>query len=527
MDAIRIQNLRSLADTGSVGIRPITLLLGRNSSGKSTFLRTFPLIRQSVESRTTGPILWYGSYVDFGSFADAHRSEATSDEISLSFRFSLLRTSRTQPYYSFAYYGLHPLVLEDVALNVCVTLAENEEALGTYARAVELQFAGQRISLEYTSKKDIRSFFVNSLNVLSLGGEYQHSPRGQFLPIPWPAISESPERGYFPPGFHNPKLAEAFWSSLRQLFHGNTNPDNVRKQLFQRGIGGNQAMLADLQKIRLGGKYWRDRAKRLSADNARFQRARDVAIANNVPALMQLADTAIATMASGVGYVAPLRATAERYYRIQDLAVDEVDFQGKNLPMFLQSLSEAERASFQAWVEKHFGLTITTHLAGGHISLHVTEERTGLDYNLADVGFGLSQVLPVIAQLWAVSHRRGRRPDEEHLGVRVPLILAIEQPELHLHPSMQARVADLLVDAVSAARSVKLDLRIVAETHSEAIVNRIGHRVYSGEIPADDVAVVLFDKEESNTTRVRITEFDSEGYLIDWPLGFFHAETLL
>ncbi len=60
MEAIRIQNLRSLKDTGLIELKPITLLLGRNSSGKSTFLRTFPLLRQAYETATSGGIIWNG-----------------------------------------------------------------------------------------------------------------------------------------------------------------------------------------------------------------------------------------------------------------------------------------------------------------------------------------------------------------------------------------------------------------------------------------------------------------------------------
>ena len=63
MDAIRIENLRCLADTGLIDIKPITLLVGANSSGKSTFLRAFPLLRQSIMAsvglHSREPILWY------------------------------------------------------------------------------------------------------------------------------------------------------------------------------------------------------------------------------------------------------------------------------------------------------------------------------------------------------------------------------------------------------------------------------------------------------------------------------------
>ena len=68
MIKLRIRNLRSLEDTGPIELRPLTLLVGKNSSGKSTLLRVLPLLRQSIEVDTAGPLLWFGRYVDFGSF---------------------------------------------------------------------------------------------------------------------------------------------------------------------------------------------------------------------------------------------------------------------------------------------------------------------------------------------------------------------------------------------------------------------------------------------------------------------------
>ncbi len=78
MDGIQIKNLRRLVDTGLVKLKPITLLVGANSSGKSTFLRVLPLFKQSVNAKIIGPILWYGREVDFGSYSTALRKGASN-----------------------------------------------------------------------------------------------------------------------------------------------------------------------------------------------------------------------------------------------------------------------------------------------------------------------------------------------------------------------------------------------------------------------------------------------------------------
>ena len=75
IDDLRIKNLRSILDSGKIELKPIMILLGSNSSGKSTFLRSFPLFTQSVDKKLRGPISWFDtSYVDYGDFKTAKNS---------------------------------------------------------------------------------------------------------------------------------------------------------------------------------------------------------------------------------------------------------------------------------------------------------------------------------------------------------------------------------------------------------------------------------------------------------------------
>ena len=87
-----VENLRSLKKTPQIELRPITILVGRNSAGKSTYLRSFALLRQSLEMRSSAPILWYGDYVDFGDFAAAVSDRDQENEITFNFRVDDLQT---------------------------------------------------------------------------------------------------------------------------------------------------------------------------------------------------------------------------------------------------------------------------------------------------------------------------------------------------------------------------------------------------------------------------------------------------
>ena len=89
MKSIRIKNLRSLRDTGEIPIKPITLLIGENSSGKSTFLRSLLLLQQSIDSRTRSVIAWWvdRDIVDFGDFKSSLFAGGSEDFISFGFQF--------------------------------------------------------------------------------------------------------------------------------------------------------------------------------------------------------------------------------------------------------------------------------------------------------------------------------------------------------------------------------------------------------------------------------------------------------
>ena len=119
MESIRIKNLRCLKDTGDIVLKPITMLVGTNSSGKSTFLRTFPLFKQGTNVNKQGPILWYGAEVDFGSFHEAiRRGEETME---FSFKWGQLNV---ETYYTLS---LHTVILEDVQCTVKI-VREGEDA---------------------------------------------------------------------------------------------------------------------------------------------------------------------------------------------------------------------------------------------------------------------------------------------------------------------------------------------------------------------------------------------------------------
>jgi hypothetical protein len=119
-----------------------------------------------------------------------------------------------------------------------------------------------------------------------------------------------------------------------------------------------------------------------------------------------------------------------------------------------------------------------------------------------DFGVGISQVLPVIVNCVANSNTT----------------VLIEQPELHLHPRLQGDLADLFIETAITGSQHNTYL---LETHSEALILRLLRRVREGVIKPDDIAILYVSagEEGSNVTHIRI---DEDGDFMDrWPNGFF------
>lgn len=137
-------------------------------------------------------------------------------------------------------------------------------------------------------------------------------------------------------------------------------------------------------------------------------------------------------------------------------------------------------------------------LSAYHTALKVTDNVTNVRSNLADVGFGASQAIPVI---------RGCVSDNNS-----PLI--IEQPEIHLHPKAQGELARLIC-MTSKGRQV------IVETHSEHMINRARILVADGQINSSDVAIIYVDRIKSGSTAMEIGIDESGDFTREWPEGFF------
>ncbi len=211
-----------------------------------------------------------------------------------------------------------------------------------------------------------------------------------------------------------------------------------------------------------------------------------------------------------VRYVAPIRERIPRYGIIGTVAYSELGPSGQNLMRVLSSsdmVSKEKDTVIQKlnyWLSRKFKLLKNVRILdideAGTVKTLVADDRQGeRNINLASMGCGISQLVPVVVQTVLTSDSG---------------CLLVEQPEIHLHPSAQADLADLFINNTKGNR------QFIIETHSEHFVLRLRRRIAEGRIKPEKVGIFFVEKKGS-LTNIQKLNLKPNGHFEEWPTGFF------
>jgi AAA15 family ATPase/GTPase len=524
MESIRIQGLRSLKDTGEIKLAPLTILLGENSAGKSTFLRTFPLLKQSLSSNTRGAILWYGTYVDFGDFDQALSRYSYEEIMSFTFGINLDISYDKNSHYDYIINSMLPHYREKYNLSVDLK-KDKKNSVRVFSFSIKIGSIDVTVTINQNKNK-IDSIKINDSDYSSLfqDSDIKRVLGNKLVPL---FIFESDFEKYsrnisIPQVFINESILQKLEEILAPFTRKGTKVSNIVDKVTKCDCSSPENFFRTL-KSSSSTKTWLMKIDEIKNNSEILEEIRNLVFAFNLPNLIYILNEYMEGYCRDINYIAPMRATAERYYRTQNLNVEQVDHQGNNLPMFIDNLSEVQKKSFKDWMEANFGFHLDAVSTTGHLSLFIHYSGSDKDYNVTDMGFGFSQLLPIITQLWFSSSHS--ELDIRRFNMNSEKTLLIEQPELHLHPRMQARLIDTFAKTIKLIEKEKFNLKIIIETHSETIVNYVGRCILRDEISKDDTSIVIFDKDSpSSPTKVGVSTYDEDGCLIDWPWGFFDTE---
>jgi predicted ATPase len=222
-----------------------------------------------------------------------------------------------------------------------------------------------------------------------------------------------------------------------------------------------------------------------------------------------------------VYYLGPLRAYPERRYTWAGGQPSDMGQAGEMaVHAILSSRDRGERISkgrgkdratleeyVAEWLQR-LGLIAEFHVEavaeGSQLfQVKVKKFAGGPKSLITDVGFGVSQILPVVVLCFYVPE-----------GATVIL----EQPEIHLHPGVQANLADMLIDAHR-----KRGVQIIVESHSEHLLRRLQRRIAEDTLRKDDVAL-FFCEAGLRGSKLTPLDLDLLGNITNWPEDFFGDE---
>lgn len=473
--SFRLENFMAFVDTGWIELRPITLLFGRNSSGKSAIIRALRLLRQNLGKPGDYTLQFTSEFgVDLGGYEETVHSKNTDLLMRFHFRCAVPEASDRvrQEINQWRAQNNLPVIVasKDDALSLALTFA--------YDPHREAELIGIDLSCDWqiTHKPDSHTL----LSALWLDQETRYEVGYEWrLDTDVPSwLDEDWQRTIF--GFPTCFLPEIIDS-----------PVSVLHTAFD-GVAGS-----------------------------------------------------IATFLEGIEYIGPIRPEPQRVYLL-----DEIERQRwRNLEYaafldFLEGeLDDDKLIKIDKWLEElNLGQEVIqpvkkypdTGTPDGDATVARIELQEHIKVNLKSTGFGASQVIPVIVQCVTARQRvKIRKRAEEKQTVSV----IIEQPELHLHPAAQAKLASMFMNEIytfpeplpSDFEFIRFiedpdnlsNVHFLLETHSEHLILRIQKLIRKQELVLKHIGVYYIDREKGQSIIIHL-RLDGDGDFIDeWPKGFF------
>jgi len=541
-------------EQGEIKIKPITILLGANSVGKSSILQLLLMLQQtSLSNNYKSSLKLNGENISMGENENIFKDKKSNKNISIEFEFSdnkLMRLLKTELVNDLVTSLIRPLSYIDHF---------NQKSGNKKTESVIYKFI-ERTNHEI--KREVfesKSNFIDLINTIddytksisekskkdSLFDDFRYITREYFNET---KIDEKSATNIYDFLLGLKEIKNDFFTLKIEIQNIKAEKDDVLKVL---GISLNQAhktildikfeinsskngyeniiISSDFVENLADEKVVSELMRILNYDSTLFSIVpsynnrrvdflgfRDEEYSMSSDIIIQIISRAMDNVRSVfskqlINYVSPLRAHPKRYYFLDKANINTSlnTLDGDSLTEILKE-NRKVKESVNKWL-KNFNLSVNVSTLQDVIH-KLKVKQNNLDLDITDVGFGISQVLPVIVQ--------GFLSFSNSLTI-------IEQPEIHLHPKMQADLADLFIDIVSVNKKSQKKYLLI-ETHSEYLLKRLRRRIAEGKIKSEDVAIYFVHPKDINDNSGRIEEkIISPTGAFDWPKDFYADDLLL
>jgi predicted ATPase len=523
-------------DDFTIDIKPITILLGANSCGKSAIINALLMLSQTAASvgASESPLKLNGLLVGMGDSLNIIKNKCVDNELEFSItlnfdKYKELRKSLHMLRGKFA--ESHMLI----ARQMFRILQGMPEYSNPELDSIKGTFDYLYIPAENFESKELEQALNDSLTIAKIYKRNEARIKGN--------ITKPTRMATFLEAVSLPRMKDNI-NALLSWSSSKTSPQKIsyafkytkhdkgiaitKLKLFNRA---NEVVLS-IEKNKTRVKLLSDVFKQSALDASKADIIREIdfddfsLIANNesvvnpfirpesnmystlIGKVIGITTRALITSLqnTNINHVSPLRAFPQRYYLL-DKSAQHVK---------LNTLDGTELAEV---IKKHPKIKEKINILFAPFNIAIDVEKVNdiihkivvnqdaVQVELTDVGFGISQVLPVLVQA--------------HLSPKQSITI-IEQPEIHLHPKMQAWLTDALISI-----AIDENKKFIIETHSEALIRRVRLRVVDpdNKITKDDVSIYHVEKDSQKGSSSKLTKVDmNDSGDITWPLGFMDVE---
>lgn len=558
-------------------LKPLTLLCGINNSGKSSILQSLLLMKQSnfessklvLEPYLQEPLVFNGLYANLGDWEDVIYRHAREEEIGFSWKLSGESYANLINYIVTDKWDLHRYRIRELLFkndkndklnleidvkfkNIDGGLSQNKEERD---RLIVNQFVFRNLKSDFSFELKIASHGKYQLTLAKiylkdlLFGWIYDSGKLDFYEED--EIKQFRTREHF----KNKIIDEVVFENVEVTFEGiwptflkiNNFPQESKRII--------QQLLQELQTDKQTSKYLKkyldktleklDSNLKKSGKKSSSKKEKPLELNEDFPFLFKEKNFLLSQcdyyevtvkylkkLWSSFRYIGPLREAPKRFYFFNDprgidigingentaliLALEQENqipqyyrclYQGKQIKEFELRDSDRMLEAVNWWLLECMKLPEIKSVVGWRATINQVQlNSSGIEVSLPDVGFGVSQILPILV---------------ECLRVKEGETILLEQPEIHLHPSLQSKLADFFI---SMAKSGK---NLVIETHSEHLINRLCLRVAQAESTEIQSLLnplfVSFDEVEQTSVLKKIV-INKYGEIENWPVGFFDED---
>lgn len=548
---LRLHNFRGFSSEQNIPVKPITLIYGANSSGKSSILKSILLMKQTLENGSLEPnLITKGLYADVGNFKDFINNQDIDKKYAIRFEFKISDLKEKNRYFRpFSYRHNRVKNLNKISIEYIYKSAGNKnnllnsinlfinddtEPLLCFEKTTKKANIKNRLRIRYSTSHSNKnnSDNINSFEVKKINWE------NNYFKDFWKNFVDKNKKEKFSEQvkdkikhLEQKKSSKILKIKQRNLF-GSTSEDidnliETYKKVMEFLNKEPEQMLEEYKKALLD--YYSKNfvifanilffdessaeADRVDTFNALLFNSRNyyfyedlelnLDINHEFTSLLYSVCSLMQSTLNNLKYIGALRDNPERYYLTNPTEKNYVGKSGKNTIDIIAKNKILKNSINKQLKNLELGYSIAPRkITNEDIYLFLLkEEQSGITVSLNDVGFGVSQILPILVQ--------------SMLSERETIL--IEQPEIHIHPKLQAELGSLFANCIKEP----YNNRFIIETHSENIILRLQKLIRKKILSSEDVSVIYVDKTEHGSVCYNLRLDDKGNFIDNWPNGFF------